>query len=217
MSASSPSGAAPESKGAQAGASHVPASGRLLVISGPSGSGKSSIVRRLLEDPRVRFSVSATTRPKRAGEVEGRDYHFLEAARFRELVEQGAFIEWAEVYGNLYGTLRGPMDEALAQGCVYLLEIDVQGALKLKSLGLDGLYVFIAPPDEQTLRARLVGRGTDAAESVERRLRKASDEMLERHRYDRVVVNRELEECVAEVRALAGLGPADRSARQASR
>jgi guanylate kinase len=177
----------------------------MLVVSGPSGSGKSTICRRLLADPRVEFSVSATTRPARPGEVDGRDYTFLDKARFRAEIERGAFIEWAEVHGNLYGTPRAPMERALAAGKVFLLEIDVQGGAQLKALGLPGVYVFIAPPDLLSLRARLERRGTDAPDVVERRLAKAQEEMRARERYDHVVVNQELERAVAEVRRLAGL------------
>lgn len=183
-----------------------PERGRMLVISGPSGSGKSTICKRLLEDPRVTFSVSATTRPMRPGEVDGRDYRFLSKQEFDELVRRGEFIEWAEVHGNLYGTLRAPMDEAVAAGGVYLLEIDVQGALQLRGLGAPGLYVFIEPPDLEVLRRRLVGRGTDAPEVVERRLKKAEDEMRERTKYDHVVRNDDLERAVGEIRRLVGLG-----------
>jgi len=179
--------------------------GLMLLISGPSGCGKSSICRRILEDPRVVFSVSATTRPLRAGEVDGRDYRFLSPDEFRTRVERGEFIEWAEVHGNLYGTLREPMDQALGEGKVYLVEIDVQGALQLMSLSVRGTYVFVAPPDFETLRQRLVGRATDAPEVIERRLTKARDEMLEQTRYDHVVINADLEQAVTEVRALAGL------------
>ncbi len=180
-------------------------SGRVLVVSGPSGCGKSTLCRRILEDERVEFSVSATTRPIRTGEVDGRDYHFLTAPEFRKRIGEGAFIEHAEVYGNLYGTMRGPMDDAVAGGRVYLIEIDVQGALQLMGLDVEGIYVFIAPPSEEVLRARLTGRGTDAPEVIERRLQKATDEMRERHRYDHVIVNDELETALAELRAVAGL------------
>lgn len=179
--------------------------GRMLVISGPSGSGKSTLVKRLLEDPRVVFSISCTTRAARDGEVDGRDYHFLTREEFRARVERNAFVEWAEVYGNLYGTPREPIERALAAGKVYLLEIDVQGALKLKSLGVEATYIFISPPDLETLRARLVGRGTDKPESVERRMSKARDEMNEAPRYDHIVINRDLEKALAEVKHLAGL------------
>lgn len=185
--------------------------GRMLVISGPSGSGKSTICRRLLEDPRVTFSVSATTRARRPGEVDGRDYHFLTRQEFQEHVRRGDFIEYAEVHGNLYGTLRAPMEEVLAQGGVYLLEIDVQGALQLKALGVPGCYVFIAPPSAEELRRRLVGRGTDPPEVIERRLAKAEDEYRERVKYDHVVVNEDLDEAVAAVRRLVGLDPEDPS------
>ena len=177
------------------------------MISGPSGSGKSTICRRLIEDERVTFSVSATTRPKRTGEVDGRDYRFLSKEEFAAHVQAGDFIEYAEVHGNMYGTLRAPMDEAIAAGGVFLLEIDVQGALQLRGLDVPGLYVFISPPDLEVLRRRLVGRGTDAPEVIERRLKKAEDEMRERTKYDHVVVNDDLERALDEVRRLVGLSP----------
>jgi guanylate kinase len=177
----------------------------MAVISGPSGSGKSTICKKLLEDPRVTFSVSATTRKKREGEVDGRDYHFLTREEFKRRVERGEFIEHAEVYGNMYGTMRGPMDEALAAGKVYLLEIDVQGANQLRALGVPGTYVFIAPPEFEELRRRLAGRGTETPEMLERRLHKAEDEWRERVKYDHVVVNDKIERAVAEIRGLVGL------------
>lgn len=179
--------------------------GRMLVISGPSGAGKSTICRKLLEDPRVQFSVSATTRKPRPGEVDGRDYRFLSRDDFRRMISEGAFLEHAEVYGNLYGTLRAPVRDALAKGKVYLLEIDVQGANQLRALGEPGLYVFIAPPDFEELRKRLVARGTEAPEVLERRLHKAEDEWRERVNYDHIVVNDDLPRAVAEVRRLVGL------------
>ena len=179
--------------------------GKMVVISGPSGAGKSTVCRKILEDPRVQFSVSATTRPMRAGEVDGRDYHFLDADAFRAKVAAGEFIEYASVHGNMYGTLRGPMQAALDEGRHVLLEIDVQGALQIKDQGIEGLHVFIAPPSFEELRRRLVGRATEAPEVVERRLAKAEDEYRERVKYDHVVVNDDLDTCVAEVRALIGL------------
>ena len=180
--------------------------GRMVVISGPSGSGKSTICKRLLEDPSVVFSVSATTRKMRPGEVDGRDYHFLSVEDFRAKVARGEFIEWAEVFGNLYGTLSKPLQDALSQGKTYLLEIDVQGALQLKALGEPGQYIFIAPPDFEELRRRLKKRNTETPEVLERRLHKAEDEYRERIKYDHVVVNDDLERAVAEVRGLMAKG-----------
>ena len=179
--------------------------GKMVVISGPSGAGKSTICKRLLQDPRVTFSVSATTRKMRPGEVDGRDYHFLSIDEFRHRMERGEFIESADVFGNLYGTLRKPMEDALAAGRIYLLEIDVQGALQLKTLGEPGLYLFIAPPDFEALRQRLIKRNTETPEVLERRLHKAADEWRERVKYDHVVVNDDLDRAVAEVRVLMGL------------
>lgn len=186
----------------------VSTGGRVLVISGPSGSGKSTICRRLVSDPRVRFSVSSTTRPMRPGEVHGHDYHFVDKERFRRHIAAGDFIEWAEVHGNLYGTPRRPMEEALAAGKVFLVEVDVQGGMRLKTLGLPGVFVFIAPPDLVALEQRLLSRGTDAPEVIQRRLGKAREEMDARDKYDLVVVNRDLDQAVADVRRAAGLDDA---------
>ena len=179
--------------------------GRMLVISGPSGCGKSTLCKRLLEDDRVEFSISATTRPMREGETDGREYHFLDADRFRERVEAGDFVEWAEVHGNLYGTLRAPLDRAVADGKIFLIEIDVQGALQLKALEVEGLYVFISPPSAEVLRARLEVRATDSQPVIERRLKKAADEMLEAHRYDATILNDNLDRAFAELQGLVGL------------
>jgi guanylate kinase len=179
----------------------------MLVISGPSGCGKSTICRRLLRDPRVVFSVSATTRKMRQGEVDGRDYHFISKERFLQHVKAGDFIEHAEVFGNMYGTLKGPIEAVLDEGKVYLLEIDVQGALQLKGLDVPAVYVFVAPPDFEELRRRLVARGTETPEVLERRLHKAEDEYRERVKYDHVVVNDDLDAAVDAVRRLVGLGP----------
>ncbi len=179
--------------------------GKMLVISGPSGVGKSTVCKRLLLDPRVRFSVSATTRSPRPGEIDGQDYLFVTRQWFREQIAKGAFVEHAEVYGNMYGTLRQPMEQALARGEIFLLEIDVQGALQLLALGEPGTYVFIAPPDFEELRRRLAGRKTETAEVLERRLKKAEDEWRERKKYDHIVVNDDLDRCVAEIRSIVGL------------
>ena len=177
----------------------------MLVISGPSGCGKSSICKRLLEDERVVFSISATTRPPRPGEVDGRDYQFVTPEKFLEMRKRGEFIESASVHGNLYGTPWAPMEQALKEGKVYLLEIDVQGALQLKEQGIAGVYVFINYPDFETLEKRLVGRGTDAPDVIRRRLEKAQDEVREKDKYDHIVINDDLDRAVGEVRRIVGL------------
>lgn len=181
--------------------------GTMLLISGPSGCGKSTICKRLLEDEDVVFSVSATTRTPRPGEVDGVHYHFLLPETFRQRISEGAFIEHAEVHGNMYGTLKAPMEEAIEAGKVYIVEIDVQGALQLKALQVEGVYVFVAPPDFEVLRQRLSGRGTETPEVLERRLKKAEDEYRERIKYDHIVVNDDLDRAVEEIRGITGRPP----------
>ncbi|MED6333793.1 MAG: guanylate kinase [Planctomycetota bacterium] len=181
--------------------------GKMVLISGPSGAGKSTVCRALLEDPRLVFSISATTRPMRAGEVDGRDYFFLTPEEFAERRGRGEFLEHAEVHGHMYGTLSAQMDAALESGHIFLLEIDVQGANQIRAQRIPGLSIFIVPPDGEELRRRLVGRGTDLPEVVERRLAKAEDEDRERVKYDHVVINDDLERALEEVRGLIGLGP----------
>lgn len=177
----------------------------MLLVSGPSGTGKSTICKLLGQDERVIFSVSATTRESRAGELDGREYHFVSKARFTEMIQAGEFIEHADVFGNMYGTLRAPMEDAIQKGLVFLVEIDIQGALQLKTLEMPGLYVFIAPPSFEVLQERLSGRGTETQEVLERRLRKAEYEMRESSKYDHVIVNDVLEDAVAELRVISGL------------
>lgn len=179
--------------------------GRMVVISGPSGAGKSTVCRRLIEDPRIEFSVSATTRPPRKGEVDGRDYVFISPEQFSDLRQKGAFLEQAEVHGHLYGTLSAQKDEAVENGKIFLLEIDVQGANQLRAQDIAGLFLFIAPPDFEELRRRLVARATDAPEVIERRLAKAEDEYRERVKYDHVIVNDDVERTLAEAKRLMGL------------
>ena len=179
--------------------------GRLVVISGPSGSGKSSICRAICRFPGVEFSVSATTRPMRPGERSGVDYRFLTRAQFERLVAKKAFVEWASVHGNLYGTLRAPLERALRRGKTLVLEIDVQGAGQLWENGVEGTFIFLVPPSMKELRRRLVARGTDSPEVVARRLRAARGEMREKTRYDHVVVNDDLSRAIAEVRKILGL------------
>ena len=184
---------------------HGAGTGRLVVISGPSGAGKTSVCRAIRRWPQVEFSVSATTRAMRAGEVDGRDYHFLDRRDFERRVAEDRFLEWAEYNGNLYGTLREPMEAALAEGRIYLLEIEVQGTRQLRRREVPGTYVFIVPPDLDTLRDRLTARGTDSAEVIAQRLAIASEELAAKDLYDHVVVNDTLDRAIDEVQALLGL------------
>jgi guanylate kinase len=176
--------------------------GRVVVISGPSGCGKTSVVNELAKDPRFVRSISATTRPPRAGERDGREYHFTDEASFRSGIAAGRFIEWAEVYGRLYGTPREPLERALEEGKFVLLNIDVQGARQLRDRGEPGLYVFLAPPSLEVLEERLRRRGTDGEEAIARRLAAAKVEMAEAPRYDAVVLNDTLERAAAEIRKI---------------
>lgn len=183
--------------------------GRLVVISGPSGAGKTSVCKALKTDPRVTFSVSATTRPRRDGEVDGVDYRFLTPEEFDAAEERGEFLESATYNGNRYGTLRGPMDEALAAGRVFVLEIEVQGTRQLRFRNVPGTYVFVVPPSMEILRERLVNRGQNAPEEIEARLGIAREELGASDLYDHIVENVELDATIARVRELCGLVPTE--------
>lgn len=179
--------------------------GKLVVISGPSGAGKTSVCRVLKQDPRVEFSVSATTRPIRRGEQDGVDYHFLSREEFERRRDAGEFLEWAEYNDNFYGTLRGPMLEALAAGRTFILEIEVQGTQQLRREGVVGEYVFIVPPSMDILRQRLVARGTNSGQEIEARLEIAAKELEARELYDHVIVNNQLEQTIQRVQETIGL------------
>ena len=179
--------------------------GLLLVLSSPSGAGKTSISRRLLaEETNLTMSVSVTTRSMRPGEVDGTDYHFIDAPRFRAMVEDGDLLEHATVFDNSYGTPRAPVERALAGGTDILFDIDWQGARQLRdsSLQNDVVSVFILPPSAEELHRRLVNRASDSEEVVKNRMAKASGEMEHWDAYDYVLVNRDLDESVAAVRAV---------------
>jgi guanylate kinase len=178
--------------------------GRLIVISGPTASGKSTLWRRLVHDHGVEFSVSATTRPMRAGEQDGRDYRFLDDAEFARLVAEDAFLEHAEVHGRHYGTLRAPVEKAIAEGRDILLEIDVQGARQLQGCGLPMVSVFVEPPSMAVLEQRLRTRGTEDETEMRRRLAVVEAEMRNATQYDFRVINDDLERMVAEVEGILG-------------
>lgn len=185
--------------------------GRVVVLSGPSAVGKSTLVRCLRERiPDLRFSVSATTRAPRPGEVDGVDYHFVTPARFQELIESGALLEWAEIHGGLHrsGTLAQPVREATASGHPVLIEVDLAGARAIKQAMPEAVTVFLAPPSWEVLESRLVGRGTETPEVIRRRLDTARAELAAQDDFDQVVVNSRLETACSElVSLLVGTAP----------
>ena len=179
--------------------------GKLFIISGPSGAGKGTICSRLLADSdpeRMCLSVSMTTRAPREGEEHGVHYYFVTKEEFQETIASGGFLEHAEVYGNCYGTPREKVLEKLAAGTDVGLEIDIQGALSVKKAYPDGIFIFILPPSMSILRKRLTGRGTDSMEVIDMRLSKTLEELSYIEEYDYVVVNGELEEAVSRVKAI---------------
>ena len=177
--------------------------GELFIISGPSGTGKGTICRRLMEETEnIALSVSATTRAPREGEVDGVNYYFLDKETFEERVNEGGFLEYAEVFGNFYGTPKKPVEDKLAEGIDVLLEIDVQGAVQVKKNYPEGIFIFVLPPTLAELRNRLIKRGTDSMEVIEHRLSMAMDEIRQMFEYDYFVVNDDLEEAVDKVRCI---------------
>ncbi|MGH3556459.1 MAG: guanylate kinase [Mycobacterium sp.] len=181
------------------------AAGRVVVLSGPSAVGKSTVVRCLRERiPDLHFSVSATTRAPRPGEVDGVDYHFVTLARFQQLIDQGALLEWAEIHGGLHrsGTLAQPVRDAAGSGHPVLIEVDLAGARAIKQAMPEATAVFLAPPSWETLEARLIGRGTETPEVIQRRLTTARAELAAQDDFDEVVVNSRLETACSELVSL---------------
>jgi guanylate kinase len=178
--------------------------GLMLVLSSPSGAGKTTLSRRLLEvDRSVQLSVSATTRPQRSAEVDGRDYHFVNRARFDEMVRKGQLLEWAEVFGHRYGTPREPVEQALARGQDVLFDIDWQGTQQLREKARHDLVsVFLLPPSAEELERRLHTRAQDDDDVIRARMAKAADEMSHWAEYDYVVINRDLDDAFAEIHAI---------------
>ncbi|NJR71916.1 MAG: guanylate kinase [Gammaproteobacteria bacterium] len=178
--------------------------GVLFVLSSPSGAGKTTISRMLLEDDDgMALSVSATTRPMRPGEVDGVDYHFVDTPRFKEMVANGDFLEWAHVFGHRYGTPRAPVDEKLALGCDVLFDIDWQGAQQLyQEAGPDVVRVFILPPTMDELERRLRARNTDSDEVITARMERAANEISHWDGYDYVLINDDVGRCFDQVKAI---------------
>lgn len=178
--------------------------GLLLVMSSPSGAGKTTLSRALLAaDNQIHMSVSVTTRPPRPGELDGKDYFFISKERFFEMRDNGALLEWAEVFGNLYGTPRAAVEEALSKGRDVLFDIDWQGTQQLEqAMGDDLVRIFILPPSTDELRDRLIKRAQDAASVVAKRMAEASREMSHWAEYDYVIVNDEVAASSAEITAI---------------
>lgn len=178
--------------------------GLLIVLSGPSGVGKGTVRKAIFEDDGVdfRYSISATTRKPRVGEVDGQDYFFVSREEFEEKIQAGDMLEYAEYVGNYYGTPRSFIDETLASGKDVFLEIDVQGALQVKTKMPEGVYIFLTPPDIKNLRTRLEGRGTDSPEVIDQRVEAAKDELKKMINYNYAVENDIVELAVDRIKAI---------------
>jgi guanylate kinase len=175
----------------------------LFIVSAPSGAGKTTVVERLVEQtPHLKMSRSYTSRRAREGETDGVDYNFVTRERFEAMIAEGGFLEWADVFGSLYGTCAADTDRLLAEGVDVVLVIDVQGAHKVRSQGVDATMVFMMPPSFEVLEQRLRGRSKDSEEAIQRRLRVARDEVVSFADYDYVVVNDELTGAVDRLRSI---------------
>ena len=198
-------------------AHHPAPSGRLFVIAAPSGAGKTTLTRMLLEvEPSIRLSVSYTTRAPRAGEVEGVAYHFVDVARFEAMRDAGDFLEWAHVHGNYYGTSKRWIAEQRTAGRDVLLEIDWQGAQQVRAQFPDAVGIFVLPPSLEELRRRLVGRGTDSDEVIARRMAAAEGEMTHVDEFGYVIINKDLEQALSDLKTAVGASRLTVAAQQAS-
>ncbi len=178
---------------------------RLTVITGPSGVGKGSLVRELLKShPQIWLSISATTREPRVGEIEGKDYFFLQKDRFLQLVSDGGFLEWADFAGNSYGTPRKPVLDHLSQGQPVLLEIELEGARQIRKNSPDSFHIFLAPPSFEELENRIRGRETDSDEAIQKRLFRAREELNAKDEFDAVIINDDLQDACYQVEELMG-------------
>lgn len=177
--------------------------GVLYVISAPSGAGKTSLCKEIIDIfPNLRHSVSYTTRPPRNGEVHGRDYFFVGKEEFDRMVQEGEFAEWAEVHGNFYGTSLATLKESRSEGIDLILDIDCQGARQLKGRFEGGVYIFVLPPSIEELRRRLDNRSSDSQEVIERRIQNASGEIKEARWYDYIIVNDKFSEALEQLKSV---------------
>jgi guanylate kinase len=182
---------------------NAPREGKLLVVSGPSGVGKSTITNKLRGDERFWISVSATTREMRKGEKDGIDYHFVSNAKFDEMVSTNAFLEWASFAGARYGTPRLAVEQALSKGLNVILEIELDGARQVRKNSKDALLVFIEPPSWEELTTRLIKRGTESEQSTQARLIRAKEELSAAAEFDHVLINHQVDQSVSELVSLA--------------
>lgn len=176
--------------------------GILMVVSGPSGCGKGTVLAEVLKSDNIFYSVSATTRSPRPGETDGVNYYFLTKEKFEEMIAGDGMLEYASYCGNYYGTPRKPVEDMLEKGCHVILEIEVQGAMKIREKCPDAVFVFILPPSLKELRRRLEKRGTESEEVIEKRLGEAAGEISQAYKYDYAVVNGELSEAVDDLRSI---------------
>ncbi|MTI47731.1 guanylate kinase [Sporosalibacterium faouarense] len=177
--------------------------GLLIVVSGPSGAGKGTICKKLLKKNKdIQLSISATTRSPRTGEVDGVNYYFEDKEKFKAMIGNNEFLEYAEVYGNYYGTPRKNIEEKLEKGIDVLLEIDIQGALNVKNIYSDGVFIFVLPPSMEELKKRIIGRGTETQEAIKKRFNSAYKELDYAFKYDYGVINDEVDEAVKKVEAI---------------
>ena len=175
----------------------------LLVLSSPSGGGKTSIAKNLLEArDDLAYSVSATTRPRREGERDGKDYHFISRAEFERRVDAGEFLEWATYAGNLYGTLRNEIDAIMGRGCTAVLDVEIEGARQIRASFPNSLHLFVLPPSADVLVKRLAARKTESAAVIRERVTRAADELAAVAEYDYAIINEDLVLAVAQVAAI---------------